>query len=322
MPSRRLAPQPPVAAKRPHTTEIHGYTLKDDYFWLREKTNPEVIKHLEAENAYTEAGDEADQGAAGDALQRDARPHQADRPERAVAHRRATSTTRARKRASSIPYMCRRKGSMAGAEEILLDLNALAEGHKYLGLGAYAVSDDGNWLAYSTDTTGYRQYTLHVKDLRTGQMLAENIERVGVGRLGDRQQDAFYTTEDAVSKRSDKFWRHTRRRDDAAIWSTKRRTSCSTSAPARSRDKKVIFLGVATPRRRPRCATCRPTHRPAPLKVVLPREADHEYDVDHYNGLFYIRTNKGAKNFRVVTAPMDDPSREELEGRSSSTTRR
>src|SRR6185436_19906146 len=77
------------------------------------------------------------------------------------------------------PYRCRRKGSMNGAEEILLDLNALAEGHSYLGLGAFVVSDDANLLAYSTDTTGYRQYTLHIKDLRTGQTLAEAIERTG-----------------------------------------------------------------------------------------------------------------------------------------------
>ena len=80
--------QPPVAAKQPHTTEIHGYTLKDDYFWLREKSNPEVIKYLESRERLHRRGDEADQGAAGDALQGDARPHQADRPQRAVAHRR------------------------------------------------------------------------------------------------------------------------------------------------------------------------------------------------------------------------------------------
>ena len=87
------------------------------------------------------------------------------------------------------PYMCRRKGSMEGAEEILLDLNKLAEGHKFLGLGGYAVSDDGNWLAFSTDTTGYRQYTLHVKDLRTGELAGREHRARRVGRLGDRQQD-------------------------------------------------------------------------------------------------------------------------------------
>ena len=98
---------------------------------------------------------------------------------------------------------------MEGAEEILLDLNQLAEGQKFLSLGAQRVSDDGNWLAYSTDTTGYRQYTLHVKDLRTGGTLSENIERAGSVVWATDNKTLFYTTEDPVSKRSDKFWRHT-----------------------------------------------------------------------------------------------------------------
>src|SRR5262249_49069644 len=105
-------------------------------------------------------------------------------------------------------YRCRRKGSMNGPEEVLLDLNALAEGHSFLGLAAYAVSDDANLLAYSIDTTGYRQYTLHVKDLRTGQTLSEAIERTGSVVWATDNKTLFYTTEDAVSKRSDKFWRH------------------------------------------------------------------------------------------------------------------
>ena len=140
------------------------------------------------------------------------------------------------------PYMCRRKGSMEGTEELLLDLNALAEGHKFLGLGAYAASDDGNWLAYSTDTTGYRQYSLHVKDLRKGQVLAENIERVGSVVWATDNKTLFYTTEDAVSKRSDKFWRH-------AVGATasdllyEEKSELFDVGAGRSLDKKVIFLG-------------------------------------------------------------------------------
>ena len=89
------------------------------------------------------------------------------------------------------PIMCRRKGSMDAPEELLLDLNALAEGHSYLGVGAYVVSDDGHWLAYSLDTTGYRQFTLHVKDLRTGQTSSEQIDRVGTCRVVERQSDTL-----------------------------------------------------------------------------------------------------------------------------------
>src|SRR5262249_53804312 len=106
------------------------------------------------------------------------------------------------------PFMCRRPGSMDGTEEVLLDLNALAEGHSFLGLGAYVVSDDGNWLADSLDTTGYRIFTLRVKDLRDGTVTGEPIERVGTVVWAADNRTIFYTTEHPVSKRSYRCWRH------------------------------------------------------------------------------------------------------------------
>ena len=297
--------QPPTAAKRPHTTEIHGYTLKDDYFWLREKSNPDVIKYLESENAYTEEVMKPTK-----ALQETlytemlGRIKQTDLsvPSRIGEYFYYSRTEEGKQ----YPYMCRRKGSMDGSEEILLDLNALAAGHKYLGLGAYAVSDDGNWLAYSTDTTGYRQYSLHVKDLRKGEILSENIERVGSVVWATDNKTFFYTTEDAVSKRSDKFWRHAVGAAGSDLIYEEKSELFDLGA-GRSLDKKVIFLtSYAKTSTEVRYL---PADTPgAPAKVVLPREAEHEYNVDHYNGLFYITTNKGAKNFKVVTAPMNDPS--------------
>jgi oligopeptidase B len=297
--------QPPIAAKRPHTTEIHGHTLKDDYFWLREKSNPDVIKYLESENAYTEEVMKPTK-----ALQETlytemlGRIKQTDLsvPSRIGEYFYYSRTEEGKQ----YPYMCRRKGSMDGSEEILLDLNALAAGHKYLGLGAYAVSDDGNWLAYSTDTTGYRQHSLHVKDLRKGEILSENIERVGSVVWATDNKTVFYTTEDAVSKRSDKFWRHAVGAAGSDLIYEEKSELFDLGA-GRSLDKKVIFLtSYAKTSTEVRYL---PADTPAvPAKIVLPREAEHEYDVDHYNGLFYITTNKGAKNFKVVTAPIDDPS--------------
>jgi oligopeptidase B len=300
---------PPIAAKKPHTTEIHGYTLKDDYFWLREKANPDVIAYLNAENAYTEAVMKATKPLQ-EALYTEmlGRIKQTDLsvPSR-IGDYFYYSRTEEGKQYS---YMCRRKssaaGKMEGPEELLLDLNALAEGHKYLGLGAYSVSDDGNWLAYSTDTTGYRQYSLHVKDLRSGTTLAENIERVGSVVWATDNKTLFYTTEDPVSKRSDTFWRHTVGAASNDLLYEEKDELFDVGA-GRSLDKKIIFLGSYAK------TSTEFRYLPAddvqaPLKVVLPREANHEYDVDHYRGLFYITTNKGAKNFRVVTAPLADPS--------------
>jgi oligopeptidase B len=300
-----VQPQPPVAAKQPHTTNIHGYTLKDDYFWLREKSNPEVIKYLEGENAYTEEVMKPTKGLQ-EALYTEmlGRIKQTDLsvPSRIGEYFYYSRTEEGKQ----YPYMCRRKGSMEGTEELLLDLNALAEGHKFLGLGAYVASDDGNWLAYSTDTTGYRQYSLHVKDLRKGQVLAENIERVGSVVWATDNRTLFYTTEDAVSKRSDKFWRHAVGAPGSDLLYEEKSELFDVGA-GRSLDKKVIFL--ASYAKTSTEVRYLPADTPAAtLKVILPRQTDHEYDVDHYNGRFYITTNKGAKNFKVVTAPMNDPA--------------
>lgn len=275
------------------------------HFWLREKSNPEVIKYLESENAYT-----AEVMAPTKGLQENlykemlGRIKQTDLsvPTRIGEYFYYSRTEEGKQ----YPYRCRRKGSMNGAEEILLDLNKLAEGHSFLGLGAFNVSDDGNLLAYSTDTTGYRQYTLHVKDLRTDGTLKEAIERTGSVLWATDNKTLFYTTEDAVSKRSDKFYRHVVGSEENELLYEEKDPLFDLGA-GRSLDKKMIFLMSFA--KTSREARYLPADNPTgALKVVLPRQEGHEYDIDHYDGVFYITTNKKAKNFRVVTAPIDDPS--------------
>ena len=297
--------QPPVAKKVPHETKIHGYTLKDDYFWLREKKNPEVIKYMEDENAYTEEVMRPTKEFQ-DALYKEMLGHikQTDLsvPSRIGDYYYYSRTEEGKQ----YPYQCRKKGSLEAKEEVLLDLNKLAEGHSFLGLGGFRVSDDGNLLAYSTDTTGYRQYTLHVKDLRTGQTLNENIERTGSIVWANDNKTLFYTTEDDVSKRSDKFWRHVVGSDKNDLLYEEKDELFDIGA-GQSLDKKIIFLGsyAKTSRELRYLPADNPTGE---FKIVLPRADGHEYDVDHYNGKFYITTNKNAKNFRVMTAPINDPS--------------
>jgi oligopeptidase B len=297
--------QPPVAATKPHETKIHGYTLNDDYFWLREKSNPEVIRHLEAENAYTE-----------DVMKPTKELQEALYKEMLGRIKQTDLTVPSRigeyfyysrtEEGKQYPYRCRRKGGMNGSEELLLDLNKLAEGHSFLGLGTFNVSDDGNLLAYSTDTTGYRQHTLHVKDLRTGQTLAEAIERTGTAVWATDSKTLFYSTEDAVSKRSDKIWRHVvgTGRNELLF---EEKDDLFDVGLSRSLDRKMIFAGsYAKTSRELRYLDA--SHPSGTFTVVLPRQDGHEYDVDHYNGQFYITTNKDAKNFKVVTAPIKDPS--------------
>ena len=297
--------RPPVASKKPHEMTIHGYIRADDYFWMREKSDPEVIRHLEAENAHTEAL-MAPTKPLQEALYKEmlGRIKQTDLsvPSRIGAYFYYSRTEEGKQ----YPYMCRRKESMDAPEQILLDLNALAEGHKYLGLGAYRVSDDGNWLAYSTDTTGYRQYGLQVKDLRTGRTLGERIERTGSVVWAADNRTLFYTTEDPVSKRSNMFWRRVVGTGASELLYEEKDELFDVAA-GRSLDRTVIFLGSYAKTSR-EFRYLRAGDPGGSLRLILPREPDHEFDVDHYRGEFYITTNRGAKNFRVVRAPMADPS--------------
>ena len=299
------AAQPPTAKKVPHETPIHRRTLKDDYFWLREKSNPEVIKHLEAENAYTDEVMAPTKGLQ-ETLYNEmlGRIKQTDLsvPARIGEYDYYSRTAEGKQ----YPYRCRRKGSMSGTEEILLDLNALAEGHSYLGLGAFVVSDDANLLAYSVDTSGYRQYTLKIKNLLTGETLGTAIERTGSVVWATDNKTLFYTSEDAVSKRSDKFFRHLVGSDRNELLYEEKDELFDLGA-GRSLDKKMII--VTSYAKTSREARYVPADTPtAALTVILPRQPGHEFDVDHYKGLFYITTNRNAKNFRVVTAPVSNPS--------------
>jgi oligopeptidase B len=303
-----MHPEPPKPRKSPKSTTIHGYTLEDPYAWMREKTDPDVRAHLEAENAYTEGVlapfKDLQERLYGEIL---GRIKQTDLsvPTRSGGYWYYSRTEEGKQ----YPYLCRRAGTMDAPEEILLDLNALAEGHPYLGIGAYVVSDDGNWLAYSLDTTGYRVYTLHVKDLRTGQLSTEAIERVGSVTWARDNRTLFYTTEHEVSKRSEKCWRHVvgAAESDLVFEETDELFDVGVG---RSRDKAMIFLAsyAKTSREFRFLPADTPTAQP---RLVAPRSEGHEYDVDHYKDRLYITTNRGAKNFRVAIAPIEDP-REEM----------
>lgn len=195
---------------------------------------------------------------------------------------------------------------MSAAEEVLLDLNVLAEGQTFFAVGPSAVSDDGRLLAYRMDVVGYRQFTLAIKDLQTAAVLSERIERVtGVVWAVDNRT-VFYVTEDPVTKRSDKLFRHMVGTDAHDLVYEEQNDLFSLGV-TRSRDKAMIFV-MAHSMTSTEVRYIDATRPDAVAALVVAREPDHEYAVGHRNGLFYIRTNKGATNFRVVTAPVGDPS--------------
>lgn len=296
--------QPPVAKKVAKTDTTNGDTRVDNYFWLREKKSPEVISYLEAENAYTTAVMKPTE-----ALQQKlytemlARIKQTDLsvPYKLGDYSYYTRTIEGQQ----YPIYVRKRGKIDTNEEITLDLNEMAKGLKFMAVGAYAVSDDGNLLAYTTDSTGYRQYTLHVKDLRTGQLLTEKIERVDSVSWARDNKTIFYVTEDDVTKRSDKFFRHTVGSETSELL-FEEKDELYDLGSYRTRDKALIC--VISESKITAETRCLAADRPADaLRVILPRETDHKYFVDHRGDLLYIRTNKGAKNYRLVTAPVADP---------------
>jgi len=299
------APQPPMADKKPKTTNIHGTTLVDDYFWLREKTNPAVMAHLQAEDAYAQAAMKHT-SALQEKLYNEMLSH-IKQTDTNVPYRQANYFYYTRtEEGKQYPIFCRKKGSVEAPEEIVLDVNELAKGQKFMSVGLFLPSDDGNLLAYSTDNTGYRQYVVQVKDLRTGELLPERIERVTSFVWATDNKTFFYVTEDPVTKRSDKFFRHVLGTDKMDLVYDEK-DELFDIGTYRSRDKSVIFLQFFS-KTSNESRYLRADDPDGTLKVIIPRTPEHEYDVDYRDNLFYIRTNKGAKNFRIVTAPVNDPS--------------
>src|SRR5579862_9347868 len=201
-------PAPPIAKKDPKVTDINGTKLVDNYFWLRDKKNPEVAAYLEAENAYTDAVMKPTE-----ALQKKLYTEMLGRIKETdidVPYKEGDYFYYTRTEAGKqYGIRCRKKGSLDAPEQILLDVNELAKGQAFMSLGDFDVSDDGNWLAYTTDNTGFRQFTLHVKDLRSGQTLPDHAERVGSLAWANDNKTVFYTIEDEVSKRQYQLYKHT-----------------------------------------------------------------------------------------------------------------
>ena len=313
-------PTPPTARKRPEQRILHGIALSDDYGWLRDKENPEVTAYLEAENAYAEA-EMAPLAGLREELYQEMLSHikQTDvsvpfrdgnwwyytRTEEGLQY-----GIHCRKPAAADEPGSRRGPAEGTPEEVVLDGNKLATGQAFFAIGATDITDDGRWLAYTTDTTGFRQYTLHIKDLQTGETLAGEVERVGSVVWAADNATLFYTVEDEEQKRQFQVWRHRlgepHSQDVLIYQDDDERFNVGTG---RTRDGKFIVVESAS-HTTTECQVL-PASRPeSQLTLILARQDEHEYSVDHRNGRWFIRTNDRGRNFRLVTAPVEAPGRE------------
>ena len=300
-----LLPAPPVAKKVPKTTEINGRELVDNYFWLRDKQNPDVAAYLQAENAYTDAVMKPTEG-----LQKKLYDEMLSRIKETdveVPYKEGSyfyyTRTEAGKQYS---IYCRKKGNLEAPEELLLDVNELAKGQKFMSVRDFSVSDDGNVLAYTTDNIGFRQYTLAVKDLRTGKLLPDHAERVGSVAWANDDKTIFYTVEDPTTKRQFQLYRHTAGTNGSDKLIYEEKDEHFNVETAKTRSKAYIFLiaGSHTTTEARYIPADQPT---AEFKVLEPRKQDVEYYPDHNGSFFYIRANDTGRNFRLVKAPISDP---------------
>jgi oligopeptidase B len=307
VPRLDLTPVPPVAERHPHVSTIHGVTREDDYFWLREKNAPAVNAYLAAENAYAEAV-LAPTAAFVSTLYDEMLSH-IKQTDLSVPYRLGAYFYYSRtEEGKQYPIYARKREHLDAAEEITLDLNVLAQGQPYLGLGAYEISDDGNLLAYATDSTGYRQYTLHVKDLRTGAILGESIERVTSVVWASDGATLLFVTEDDVSKRSDRLWRHVLGEAEPALMFEEKDQRYDL-AVQRSRDRVFVFVASFS-KATTEWQAVRSDAPASSLRPIVARSEGHRASVEHHDGRFLILTNRGADDFRLVAAPETTPGEE------------
>ena len=209
---------------------------------------------------------------------------------------------------------CRTHGSPNATEDtpeqVILDGNQLAHGHAFFSIGATGISDDGRWLAYTTDTTGFRQYALHIKDLTTGETLPGEVERVGSVAWAADNRTLFYTVEDEEQKRQYQLWRHLRGTPHAAdVLVYQDDDERFNLGAGRTRDGKFLVLESAS-HTTSESRVLAANEPEGSFAIVSPREDEHEYSIDHRYGLWFIRTNDRGRNFRLVTAPVASPGRE------------
>ncbi|HTY09605.1 MAG TPA: S9 family peptidase [Bacteroidota bacterium] len=296
----------PVAKIIPKIDAIHGDVRVDNYFWLRDKTNPDVIAYLESENQYTESVMKPAEGLHGELYKEILR--RIKQTDLSVPYQYGDYWYYTRtEEGKQYPIHCRKQGTLEEPEEITLDLNELAQGRQFLSLGLYRISDDGKLLLYSLDTTGFREYKGFVKDLQTGTNLPDELGQVNSAEWASDNRTIFYVKEDAA-KRPYRLQRHVlgNSRDDVLYEET---DELYRAWVGRSNDRKYIFLSSES------SVTSEVRYLPSGevngrFTLVMPREEGHEYSVEHREGLFYIRTNKNAKNFRLVATPVENPSPE------------
>lgn len=309
-----MADHPPLAAPlapaHPTVLRKHGESRLDPYFWLRDKDHPDTLAYLQAENAYAEASTAAlkpFETRLFDEIKARIKEDDSSVPYRLDGYCYYSRFETGRQ----YPLLCRQPlgadGQPGAPEQILLDVNALAEGKSFMEVGEFEVSPDGQLLAFTTDSSGFRQYTLQIKDLRSGKLLRLRRQRVTSVAWALDNRTLFYSTEDAQTKRSNQLWRHQLGESrDTLIHEEKDERFGLDVYLTRSNGYLVNQISSHTSSEIRYLAAERPLGR---WRVLARRRAGIEYNLDHRGSDFYIRINDTGRNFRLVRAPVAAPAR-------------
>lgn len=307
-----MTPQAPKSVQKPHVHEAHGHQRNDPYHWMRDRENPEVIAHLEAENAYTES------------MLKDTEGFQEKLFEEMTGRIKQTDMSVPYKsngyfyytqfqEGSEYPVYCRKENDLDQAEEILLEVNKLAEGKSYFQVGGLSVSPNNTLMAYSEDEVGRRLYTLRFKNLKDGSYFPEQITNTsGSVAWANDNKTVFYTTKDETL-RTNKVYRHALGTDpstDVLVFEETDETFYCFAY--RSKSGAYIMIGSSS------TLTSEFNYLSADnpegdFLPVIPRQKGHEYKAAHYKDHFYVITNRDAKNFRLVRFPIGQPEAENWE---------
>jgi oligopeptidase B len=303
----------PVAEKKPKELTIHGHTRIDDYYWLRERENPEVIAYLEAENAYRES------------VMKHTEQFQKDLFDEIVGRIKQDDESVPYKEngyyyynrfeeGKEYPIFCRKKGSMEAEEEILANVNEMAEGYDYYQVGGLSISPDNRFMSMGIDTVSRRKYTIYIKDLETGKMLEDEIPlTTGGSSWASDSKTLFYTQKDDETLRSKAIYRHamgTNTADDVLVYEETDETFSTFVYKTKSKKYLVIGSGSTLTTEFRFLSADDPEGE---FKVVHPRERGLEYNISHYGDHFYIITNLEAKNFRLMKTPVVKTGKENWE---------
>ena len=296
------APTPPVAFKVPYVATDLGIPRIDNYYWLRAKESPATLDYLNAENAYTDAMMKRTQPLQ-DKLFTEILSHVKE-DDKGVPYRKGDYMYYSRsEKGKQYEIMCRTRVGQ-NAEQVTLDVNELAKGQPFMDVDIYDFSPDGNLLAYSTDVTGFREYTLHIKDLSTGQLLADTVERISSCAWAADNKTLFYVVQDE-SKRPYRLYRHVlgAAKDDLLFEETDRAFNLGVG---KTRDEKFIVAGSGSfDSSETRLLPA--DHPMDSFAVLYPRQPDRLYGVDHCGDQFYVLTNDAGKNNRLVRFPQAHP---------------